>query len=55
MAEKTKDVVCGMDVEEGKVSAEYKGKKYSFCCEACKEDFEKSPEKYLKDQNQEVR
>ena len=26
---------------------EYKGKKVYFCCEGCKEKFEKSPEEYI--------
>lgn len=26
---------------------EYKGKKVYFCCAACKEEFEKNPEKYI--------
>ena len=29
------------------IFAEYKGKKVYFCCPACKEKFEKEPEKYL--------
>jgi YHS domain-containing protein len=51
MTDKTKDPVCGMDVDQAEVSTEYKGETYSFCCEACKEEFEKAPEKYLKDQD----
>ena len=29
------------------VYTEYKGKKVYFCCPACKEKFEKEPEKYI--------
>jgi YHS domain-containing protein len=29
------------------VFTEYKGKKVYFCCESCKPEFEKNPEKYL--------
>ncbi len=44
-----RDVVCGMDVEEGKAAAvsEYRGKKYFFCSEYCKRKFDQNPEKYL--------
>ena len=31
-----------------KVYADYKGKRVYFCCAACKEKFNKEPEKYLK-------
>lgn len=41
-----KDLICGMDVDEGKNAVEYKGKKYSFCAPACKQKFEQDPEKY---------
>ena len=45
-----KDPVCGMDVDEGTAEhkAEYKDKTYYFCAPACKTDFEKDPEKYVK-------
>lgn len=44
-----KDVVCGIEVEEGKAAgvSEYQGKKYYFCSEYCKREFDQSPEKYL--------
>ena len=29
------------------IFVEYQGKKVYFCCESCKADFEKNPEKYL--------
>lgn len=39
--------VCGRTASDS-VSTEYKGKTYNFCCENCKKDFLKSPEKYIK-------
>ena len=39
-------LVCGMDIKESNISKEYKGETYFFCCEACKEDFNKDPEMY---------
>ncbi len=46
--QKTKDPVCKMNVDKNKVkySSEYKGVKYYFCSENCKENFAKKPEKY---------
>ncbi len=45
----TKDPFCGMTVDEKSPAAksEYKGKVYYFCCTACKEKFNKAPEKYV--------
>jgi YHS domain-containing protein len=45
-----KDPVCGMDVNEktAKLKVEYNGKKYYFCDESCKKEFEKNPGKYVK-------
>ncbi|MCX5709141.1 MAG: YHS domain-containing protein [Candidatus Omnitrophica bacterium] len=34
--------------EKTKVTYEYKGKIYNFCCAACPEEFKKDPEKYIK-------
>lgn len=34
--------------EEGKVTYEYKGKIYNFCCPECIDDFKKNPEEYIK-------
>jgi YHS domain-containing protein len=42
-----KDLVCGMEVEEGTNCAEYEGKRYCFCTEACRDEFLKNPSKYL--------
>ena len=45
-----KDPVCGMDVEDGAVKpgiiSEYRGKKYYFCSDSCKQEFEKDPARY---------
>ena len=44
-----KDPVCNMTIDENKAAATsvYKGTTYFFCAHACKEKFEKEPEKYL--------
>ena len=51
-AQAEETVVCPVGGEkikksEAKISYEYKGKTYYFCCEMCKEKFMKNPEKYL--------
>ncbi len=33
--------------EKNKVTYDYKGKIYSFCCQACVEEFKKDPDKYI--------
>ncbi len=45
-----RDPVCGMDVEEQKAAAtsSYRGQTYHFCARACKEAFDRDPEKYLR-------
>ena len=47
-----KDLVCGMEVDEKKATAEseYKGKTYYFCAPGCKKAFDDDPEKYLKEE-----
>jgi len=42
------DVVCGMELNPAEVEyvSEYKGEKYYFCSENCKDHFEKDSEKY---------
>jgi YHS domain-containing protein len=45
-AEQTICPVMGGPINKD-VFAEYQGKKVYFCCESCKADFEKNPEKYL--------
>ena len=44
-----KDPVCGMGVDEknAAATAEYRGKTFYFCCNACKAKFDKAPEQYL--------
>jgi Cu+-exporting ATPase len=43
------DPVCGMTVNKttAKVTYDYKGTTYYFCCQGCKDAFAKDPEKYL--------
>jgi YHS domain-containing protein len=42
-----RDPVCGMNVEAEKaITARHGDKTYYFCSDACKETFEKEPEKY---------
>jgi YHS domain-containing protein len=45
----TKDLVCGMEVDEKRAAATstYNGKTYYFCAKGCKIAFDKEPEKYL--------
>jgi len=45
-----KDPVCGMEVNEKEAVASslYKGRKYYFCAEVCKQKFDENPEKYVK-------
>ena len=44
-----KDPVCGMEVDGKKAAATsvYEGVTYYFCAVACKNTFQKDPEKYL--------
>ncbi len=43
------DPVCQMEVAEdpARPRAEHAGQSYYFCCDGCRESFEKAPEKYL--------
>ncbi|MBA4853410.1 YHS domain-containing protein [Emticicia sp. BO119] len=44
-----KDPVCGMKVKKGTTFVRlYKEKQHGFCGKACKERFDKEPEKYIK-------
>ena len=45
---KTKDPVCGMEVDPKKAAhtATYQRKTYYFCSQSCKESFDREPEKY---------
>ena len=44
-----KDPVCGMEVDEKKAAATavYQGATYYFCAVACKDAFNRDPQKYL--------
>ena len=46
------DPVCGMQVNETKAVATsiYQGITYYFCAQACKNAFEKEPEKYMEEE-----
>ena len=45
----TKDPVCGMNVDDKKpeFQAQYAGRKYVFCSEECRKEFEEKPEEYV--------
>jgi YHS domain-containing protein len=48
-----KDLVCGMEVDQGKAEAagkksQYGGKTYYFCSDQCKRKFDADPDSYLK-------
>ncbi|MBM4103852.1 MAG: YHS domain-containing protein [Planctomycetes bacterium] len=47
--EQTKCPVLPNNPIDKNVFVEYKGKKVYFCCEACKAEFNKDAEKYVKD------
>jgi RND family efflux transporter MFP subunit len=49
-----KDPVCGMQVapkeaEKAQLISAYRGNQYYFCCESCKQQFDKNPGKFIKD------
>lgn len=43
------DPICKMEIDENDTEyiSEYKGRKYYFCSQFCKMDFDESPEKYV--------
>lgn len=44
----TKDLVCGMEVDEKKaIKTKYKGKLYHFCSQSCLQAFNKNPEQFV--------
>ena len=49
------DPVCKMEVDPNTAewTTEYKGKTYYFCAPGCKRSFEKDPEKYLEEKEEE--
>lgn len=50
--------ICPVSVEKieekTKVTYEYEGKIYNFCCASCVNDFKKNPQKYIKKVEQEL-
>jgi P-type Cu+ transporter len=50
-----KDLICGMEVDPKTIeySSQYKGEKYYFCSQSCKVKFDKTPEKYIKAEEEE--
>ena len=49
VTEQTKCPILPNNPIDKNVFVEYKGKKVYFCCENCKAEFNKDPEKYVKD------
>jgi YHS domain-containing protein len=47
------DPVCKMQVEEKTAAgkSEYRGKAYFFCSDQCKQTFDRSPERYAKEES----
>ncbi|MEM3676226.1 MAG: YHS domain-containing protein [Thermoplasmataceae archaeon] len=44
-----RDVICGMKVsEDSKLFSDYKGKRYYFCSDHCKKEFDSNPLKYIR-------
>jgi YHS domain-containing protein len=45
----TTDPVCGMRVDERNptIQTQFAGKKYFFCSEECRKEFEADPEEYV--------
>ena len=50
------DPVCRMEVDPARApaKAEYEGQTYYFCAPACKAEFERHPEKYVKKEAQQA-
>jgi len=56
-AARTKDLVCGHELDEARAKAAgltstYKGKTYYFCSYSCNKQFDKDPERYLQQEAQ---
>lgn len=45
--EKVVDPVCKMEIKEGVIKTDYKGKTYSFCSEYCRIKFTREPSSYV--------
>ncbi len=56
MAEKVRDLVCGMEFGEDSASSilEYYDKIYYFCSMECNEKFGREPEKYVNSREREI-
>ncbi len=39
--------VCGLKIEDNKISTDYQNQTYSFCCEECKKEFERTPMHFI--------
>ena len=52
MADTVHDPVCHMDIDPATAAgqSEYQGQTYYFCSLDCKEQFDKNPEKYVREQ-----
>ncbi len=52
MNETLRDPVCGMELtyETAQARSEYDGQTYYFCSLDCKEQFDKDPERYAREQ-----
>ena len=44
----SKETVVVADATKSKMFADYKGRRYFFCCSDCPKDFKKNPAKYAK-------
>lgn len=49
MAEKVKDVVCGMEIDPATAAAteQYNGQTYYFCAPGCAREFKANPARYV--------
>jgi YHS domain-containing protein len=48
--------VTGQNIDEtSKVTYEYEGKIYNFCCSGCLDEFKKNPDKYIKKVQEELK
>ena len=52
-----RDPVCGMEVipETAEATSEYQGRTYYFCSAGCKESFDKNPNNYVMQQEEDPR
>ena len=46
---KTRDPVCGADLDQGSVAKrDFEGKTYEFCSEECRDSFAENPDSFIK-------